>query len=131
MISKYKNFILYVFFAIVASLINIGSYLFIYRLTKVVIFSNIIAYLLSFFVTFITNKKYVFKSNSSNYKKEVVMFIFMKIFSFFIDTIVLKVCLYFNFSNIISKLISNSSTVFSNYFISKFLVFRMEDSHEK
>ena len=116
-----KRFVLYVVLALIISGINIGVYWLVYNLLiKSIIIANICAYTASITISFIINRKIVFGSKKEKILKKFVLYILMKLLALGIDSCVLyilKDCLGVN--NLISKIIANTSTTFSNYFISK------------
>lgn len=123
---KFKNFILYVLSASIISIVNILIYLLLSKyLIKNIFFSNLIAYTFSITLSFIVNKKYIFKSKNKEVHKEASKFLLVKLLSFLIDTLVLYLCInVFSLSNTLSKIISNSSTAINNYFLNKYFVFK-------
>lgn len=121
-----NKFFKYVFFAIVTSLLNVGTYLLFYNfILENIIISNIIAYAVSITVSFILNKKVVFKNNDENIIKQIIFYLLVKLASFTIDSIVLVICKeYIGLSNFIAKLIANMSTTISNYTLNQKMVFK-------
>lgn len=131
MILKIKNnqFVNYVFFALITTIINVSVYLLCYKyLFHSIIISNIIAYVVSVTSSFVINKNLVFKNKNNCIRKQAFLFFLTKVLSFVIDTGVLYVlnkllCMNIN----LSKIISNASTTISNYLLNKNLVFKNRD----
>lgn len=121
-----NKFFKYVFFAIVTSLLNVGTYLLFYNfILENILISNIIAYAVSITISFILNKKVVFKNNGGNIIKQIIFYLLVKLASFTIDSIVLVICKeYIGLSNFIAKLIANMSTTISNYTLNQKMVFK-------
>lgn len=127
LITKYKMFFKYMIISILVSAINVLVYTLLVNLTKdKYIFSNVIAWIISTYINFEFNKKIVFESRTSK-TKQIIHFYILRLTSLFIDTLVLQLCLKILFMNyIIAKIISNFSTTFNNYFISKYFIFNKE-----
>lgn len=121
-----NKFLKYVFFAIITSLLNVGTYLLFYNyIWANIIISNIIAYSISIVVSFILNKKIVFKENSKNIFKQITSYLGVKGISFIVDSIVLVICKnYIRLGNFVAKLIANISTTISNYTLNNKIVFK-------
>lgn len=121
-----NKFLKYVFFAIITSLLNVGTYLLFYNyIWANIIISNIIAYSISIVVSFILNKKIVFKENSKNIFKQITSYLGVKGISFIVDSIVLVICKnYIGLGNFVAKLIANISTTISNYTLNNKIVFK-------
>lgn len=102
----------------------LGSY---HIIIKNIIITNVIAYASSISLSFVLNKKVVYKCKRKKYKKQIPLFLGSKVLSFFIDSLVL-LCLdkYFNLASILEKLIANASTTLSNYFICDKIIFKEE-----
>ena len=87
-----------------------------------------IAWILSVLFAYITNKKFVFKTKTKNYKEliqECYQFFKYRIFSLGIE----MVCMYvfvtiLKSQDIISKIVVNIIVIVSNYFFSKLFVFK-------
>lgn len=134
--DKYKEAILYLFFGGLTTLTNILSYTLLAMAFKVeYMVSNVIAWLVSVIFAYITNKMYVFESNTSTKKalyKEISSFFLARVFSLLLDVVIMFVgisVLYIN--DIIIKILSNIFVIISNYFISKFFVFKRSGKNEK
>lgn len=123
-----NKFLKYVFFAIITSLLNVGTYLLSYNfILDNILVSNIIAYAVSITVSFILNKKCVFKNDGGNIKKQILCYLLVKLASFTIDSFVLNICKeYIGLNNFTAKLIANVSTTISNYTLNKKMVFKNE-----
>lgn len=123
---KKNNFIKYTFFAVITSLLNIAVYYLIYNyVIGNILVSNVCAYSLSISSQFIINKVVVFCASKEKISKQFALFIITKIIAFLIDSIVLILCNnLLHIPNLISKIISNSSTTLSNYSLNKKVVFK-------
>lgn len=134
MVDKIRNnkFITYCFFAIITTAINVITYLVFYKfVTNNIIISNIVAYAVSLTAQFIINKNLVFKAGNEKIIIQIIMFLFVKVVSFSIDSAVLILLHdYLKINNAISKLISNASTTISNYYLNEKLVFKNRKEEE-
>lgn len=126
--NKIKNnkFLSYVFFAVITSGINVCSYILFYNfIFSNIIVSNIFAYTISIMVSFIINKKIVFKNNNQEILTQIVLYLMVKLIAFGVDSIVLiGINKFFNLSNFVAKLIANISTTLSNYTLNNKIVFK-------
>lgn len=123
----FKKFVKYIIISLITTIINILIYLIcaeIFKLNEII--SNIIAWIVSVFITFFLNKIVVFNSKEFSKKTyiELIKFYLLRITSLLIDTIVLYICLRcFALNSVMAKIISNIGTTFNNYFISKYFIF--------
>lgn len=120
-----NKFIKYVFFAIITSILNVGTYMLFYNLIiDNIIISNIAAYSVSISSSFIINKKVVFKNNNKGIIKQLIFYLLVKAVSFSIDSLVLILTVdYIGVNNFLSKIIANASTTISNYTLNNKVVF--------
>ena len=128
-LKKYKRFWKYVGVSGITTIVNVGSYaIFIKVFPGMYVISNVLAWIISIFITFFLNKKVVFEKSSERKRevfKELILFYMVRLSSLVIDTIVLTVCIkVFGMNDIIAKIIANVSTTFNNYLISKHFVFK-------
>lgn len=118
--------IMYVFFGVLTGVVNLGVYfLFSHVLGVYYLFSNVVAWFLSVLFAYVTNRIWVFESNSNNILKEVFLFFSSRLFSGLVDIGLL----YFfvdilNIGDFISKIIVVIIVVILNYLFSKLLVFK-------
>lgn len=124
-----NKFLKYVCFAILTSIINVGIYLLVYNLIiNSILISNICAYTISITFSFLINKVVVFQNKDKKLKKQLTMFLGVKLISFVIDSLVLFICHdILNIGNLISKIIANCSTTLNNYTLNNKHVFRKRD----
>lgn len=135
-LKRYKRFGKYVAVSGVTTVVNVGSYaVFIYFLKDMHVLCNVLAWIISIFITFFLNKRVVFESKSERKRevfKELVLFYLVRLTSLIIDTCVLLLCVkVFGIGEILSKIIANVSTTFNNYFISKYFVFNKKRKDKK
>lgn len=133
--KKYKEGINYLIFGGVVTVVNFIVY---YIMSKIVhmdkIPSNIVAFVISVIVAYITNKKYVFESKTTGFKevmKEFTSFMSSRIATGILcDIIIFGVMAeIIGINDIISKIVSQVVVVISNYVIGKYFVF--SDKNQK
>lgn len=122
---KYHQIWLYLFFGVITTLINIISYQVFVTLDINYLYSNILAWAISVFIAFITNRVYVFESNEKNVVKSCLNFYISRLFTFFVDMTFMYIGItIFLVNDLLMKVIVNVVIVFINYIISKFIVFK-------
>lgn len=124
--SRKKELILYIFFGVLTTLVNIILYSFLIIFFNVnYIISNIIAWFVSVIFAYITNRKYVFQSKNESILKEFSLFFSSRLFVGFLDTSLLFLFVdIFLINNFISKIITQIIVVISNYILSKLVIFK-------
>ena len=129
MYNKYKDIILYLFFGIATTIINIFTYAF---FTKVFcigyLASNVLSWIISVAFAFFTNKIFVFESKISSKSliiKEFLLFYYYRLLSLIIEMILLYVFVdRLQTNDLLMKIITNIIVIILNYFFSKFKVFK-------
>lgn len=123
--KKYEEVINYLIFGVLTTVVSIVSYFVFAKLFNInYLVSNIISFILSVLFAFVTNKLYVFKSKNK-VMKELVSFFSSRIFTFFIDMIMMYILVsVLKFDDMISKLITQFVVIVLNYVLSKLFVFR-------
>ena len=128
LIKKYFVFIKYNIVGTICTILNITFYFIVFNAIKIKLINNIIAYILTIIVSFILNKKYVFKNSEDNKKivfKQFTTFVLLRLTSLAIDSIAFMVCINcFHLSDLLGKIISNACTTFNNYFFNKLIIFK-------
>ena len=129
LVLKYRRVLLYLFFGVVTTLVNIISYKVCTNIFEInYLISNVIAWIIAVIVAYLTNKKYVFKVITKNLKeqiKEFITFILARIVSLIVDMIIMYLGVSILVINdTIVKIISNIIIIILNYFFSKIFVFR-------
>lgn len=128
--KKYCEVINYLIFGILTTFISIVSY---YLLGLVLnlenniifIFTNIISWLIAVTFAYITNKKYVFKSNG-NFLLEFIKFILSRIITLLIEVLGMYLLVkILNLNNMISKIFMQGLVIVLNYIFSKMMVFNI------
>ncbi|WP_288645915.1 GtrA family protein [uncultured Pediococcus sp.] len=127
--NKYKSVISYLFWGVVATIVNIGVFAilsdYLHLFYQV---SNVIAWFVSVLVAYVSNKLWVFNSHTETTGQlvtEAVRFFLMRTATLAIDIIILYIGItLLNGNDIIVKIIDNVVVVISNYAFSKMVVFK-------
>lgn len=127
-ISKYKEVISYGIFGVLTTAVNYVTYFIFTREVKAdYLLSNIVAWLFSVIFAYITNRIWVFHSNTKNIIeliKEVSLFIGARIFSGILDTALLFLLYdYLGINDFVVKVFNGILVVVLNYFFSKLVIF--------
>ncbi len=126
---KYRAFIMYAFFGILTTLVNMAVYYLSFTLLGIPnIPSVIIAWFLAVSFAFITNKLWVFDSRSFSkkaLKHEIPSFFSARILTGLLDVGIMYLAVdVMNWNSMVWKLISNAIVIIINYIASKLFVFR-------
>ena len=132
-ILKYKSIIAYLFFGVLTTLINWGSYFLCYNIVQIPnVPSTIIAWILAVAFAFITNKIWVFGSKSFNGKvllHEIWTFIAARLITGILDVVIMYFAVdVFAMNSTVWKLISNIIVIVLNYIFSRLIIFKKENS---
>jgi putative flippase GtrA len=128
----YKEIFLYIFWGAVTTIINVA----VYALCRINNFfsiqiSVIIAWFISVFIAFISNKFFVFHSRSRQttvFIRELILFYLSRIVSGLFDIALMTLMAYLNFlSENITKLLVNVVVIAINYIFSKIMIFRTKN----
>ena len=132
-ILKYKSIIAYLFFGVLTTLINWGSYFLCYNIVQIPnVPSTIIAWILAVAFAFITNKIWVFGSKSFNGKVllyEIWTFLAARLITGILDVVIMYFAVdVFAMNSTVWKLISNIIVIVLNYIFSRLIIFKKENS---
>ncbi len=126
---KYKEVINYLFFGGCTFLVSIISfYLFnkVFTLNEHV--ANVLSWILAVSFAYVTNKKYVFESKTSEKKdllKEITSFVSARILTLVMEEIILLIGVnMLNIDSMIVKVVAQVVVIVSNYFLSKLFIFK-------
>lgn len=133
LLIKYKSFIMYAVFGVLTTVINMASYYVLYNtLSWSNLASTALAWLIAVIFAFITNKKWVFDSQSMEAK--VLLY---ELFSFFLcriatgafDMVVMYVAVDVMHANeMFWKLTANVLVILLNFVASKLIIFKKKDN---
>lgn len=131
LIKLHKEKLMYVFFGVLTTIINIISYIILSDILQIPIFSaNIIALIISILFAFVTNKIFVFESLNFNLevlKKEMISFFGLRFISAILDISLMFIFVELLLINdIIVKIGVNILVILLNYIFSKLFIFKKE-----
>ena len=89
--------------------------------------SEIIAFVAGVIFAYVTNKLYVFKSKTNNFKeltKEITSFFSCRIFTEIISILMMNAAVWFSINDILMKVVSNIVVIILNFVFSKILIFK-------
>ncbi|MCQ2450833.1 MAG: GtrA family protein [Clostridia bacterium] len=126
--EKLKEIILYIFFGGCTTLINIATY---YTATRgfglKTTAATVIAWLLSVFFAYITNRIWVFHSENKGFRsvtKEIISFYAARLATGLLDLAIMYLCVdVFHLNDMAIKILSNVIVIILNYVLSKILIF--------
>ncbi|MEE0902291.1 MAG: GtrA family protein [Methanobrevibacter sp.] len=121
-----KELILYVVFGALTTLVNIVIYYIFAKFFGInYLISNVIAWIISVLLAYVTNRIWVFESKNTNIIKELTLFFMGRLFSGVVDTGLMYLFIdLLSIGDLISKIIIQIIVIISNYVISKIIVFK-------
>lgn len=126
---KNKEILLYLFFGgwtFIVSMLSFG--IGIYLLDMNPLTANVLSWVCAVTFAYITNRIWVFENKAKNIKRivlEIVAFFGGRLFTLLMEEALLAIGIYvMNMNSILVKIFAQVAVVMSNYFISKFLVFK-------
>lgn len=121
-----KEFVLYIVFGVLTTLVNLVTYLIFAKFLGIhYIISNIGAWFFSVLFAYITNRRWVFESKSSNILKECSLFYGGRIFTGVLDTGLMYLFIdILSIGDFISKVVIQVIVIILNYVFSKWIVFK-------
>lgn len=127
--KKYREYILYVFFGGLTTLVNIASYAILAHPLHIgTVPSTAVAWLLGVIFAYVTNKIWVFESKRTDFRsiaKEFISFFACRLFSGLVDLGIMWLFVdVLHFNDILIKIISNIIVIIINYVASKCFVFK-------
>ena len=131
-IEEYKDVLPYLFFGVCTTLVNvIGYWICAYLLKFGLMPSTIIAWFLAVLFAYITNRKWVFKSNAqsrSEIGREACYFFLCRLTTGVVDwgSMFLFVSI-LHLSDIFSKFVANIIVILLNYIASKWVIFKKRE----
>jgi len=120
-----KQFIKFAFVGVLNTLIDFGVY---YVLTRFAgmyyVYANIISVILAITNSYLINRSWTFKSKNKIIGSEALKFWIVSIVGLILNTIILKVFIYFGANDLISKAIASIFVLVWNYLLNKFWTFK-------
>ena len=131
--KKYKGIILYLFFGVCTTVVNIVSYYIFAHLFKCsVMFSTVISWILAVLFAYLTNRKWVFNSSAKTKKdilQEIISFFTCRLATGVVDWLCMFILVdKMNFNDILIKTLSNILVIILNYVASKLIIFKEKKS---
>lgn len=129
LIKKNKSFIAYGVFGIFTTIVNIVTYNLCYNYIGISnTLSNIAAWILAVTFAYLTNKVWVFGSESWRWevlRKEIPAFVSCRIATGVLDLIIMYICVdIMEWHALVMKVISNVLVIILNYIFSKLIIFK-------
>lgn len=125
---KKKTLLLYLFFGGLTTLISISTFFLFYNCFSInELIANVFSWICAVLFAYITNRIWVFNSCSAGVAvlKEILSFFSGRLITLFIEELVLFVFItLFHINSLAVKIAAQFIVLVSNYFISKFIVFR-------
>ncbi|MGG2063548.1 GtrA family protein [Bacillus sp. S14(2024)] len=130
-----KEFINYVIFGVLTTLVNIVCYALLTKVFQIDYkWATTIAWIVSVLFAFVTNKLYVFQSkpkSAASILKEFISFMFFRGLSYVLDIASMIVLVeWLGWNDLIAKVIANGIVIIVNYFASKYIIFQTNHSKE-
>ncbi|WP_226910125.1 GtrA family protein [Marinilactibacillus psychrotolerans] len=130
--TKYEEVINYLFFGVLATVVNVGIfYLFDTLLQTPYLFANGLSIMGAILFAFFTNKKYVFKSNTTSKEesfREFILFVGFRLASGVFDMLSMYILVsLLTVDTNISKILTQFIVVVVNYVFSKVFIFKQEE----
>lgn len=134
-LKKYKEAILYIIFGGLTFVTNLLVYMICTRIFKFDIYlSNFIAWTVSVLFAYVTNKFFVFESNSISFKyiiKELCSFMGCRVLTGVMEMIIIFLMLTIaGMNDLFVKIVANVVVIISNYIFSKLIIFTKKDKLE-
>ncbi len=129
MIKKHKAFIAYGIFGVLTTIVNIVTYNYCYNVMEISnTVSNVAAWILAVTFAYLTNKVWVFGSNSWKWqvlKREIPTFVSCRIATGVLDVLIMFVCVdILKWHAVLMKIASNVLVIILNYVFSKLIIFK-------
>ncbi len=124
--KKYKEIINYLIFGGLTTLISIVTYAIFSKVFNIdYLISNVLSWIIAVLFAYITNKLFVFESNSKKNIKEITSFFFFRIVSLVMEMVILYVFVdMLHIDDLVTKIIAQVIVIVSNYIFSKVFVFK-------
>ncbi len=131
--EKYKNIIPYLFFGVCTTVVNVTVFwLMSYQIKLDTMPSTIMAWLIAVLFAYITNRKWVFKSEAhtmTEIVKELTWFFTCRLATGFVDWAAMYVLVeLLGLNDILIKIVANFVVIVLNYVASKVFIFKKKNS---
>ena len=127
--KKYRSFILYLFFGIGTTIVNIMIYYYCSHIISLkTVSSTCIAWICAVMFAYLTNRIWVFESNSRGSTEiisEMVKFFSCRVITGVIDIVIMYIFVdIINLNDVLIKVLSNILVIVLNYVASKLIIFK-------
>ena len=134
LLCKYRDIIPYLFFGVCTTMVNVVVYwCCAHPLKMSIMLSTVIAWILAVFFAYITNRKWVFKSEANTREKiarEMISFFGCRITTGIADWLCMFVFVeLLEINDVVIKAVANILVIILNYVASKLFVFRKGNNH--
>lgn len=129
LMKKHKSLIAYGIFGVLTTVVNIVTYNLCYNSANLSnTLSNVIAWILAVVFAYLTNKVWVFGSESWEWdvlKREVSAFVSCRLATGVLDVVIMFICVdLLSMHALMMKVISNVLVIVLNYIFSKIVIFK-------
>lgn len=128
LLKKYKELLLYLIFGVVTTVTNIALFQLLRRIGVDLFLSNLIAWIGSVTVAYVTNKLFVFESTGFDVNillREGVLFFGARLLSLGIDMVAIALLVnVLHIAELFAKVFSNGIVIIVNYILSKLVIFK-------
>ena len=129
LVKKYQDVLLYIFFGICTTLVNIFSYWLCAHVVRIAVLpSAIIAWFVAVLFAYFTNRKWVFHSEATTKEeivKEAVSFYVCRLTTGFVDWALMYVFVdVMHLNDIVIKTVANIVVIVLNFIASKLIIFK-------
>lgn len=127
LLKKQKTFLIYFFWGIMATIINIGVFMIWFKIGGHYQVGNVVAWLSSVLVTYFSNKFIVFHTpfrNILSFSRELLSFLLVRLLALLLDVVIVWLGIkIFRFDTFLAKVIDNVVVGVINYLVSKRFIF--------
>lgn len=127
LLKKQKTFLIYFFWGIMATIINIGVFMIWFKIGGHYQVGNVVAWLSSVLVTYFSNKFIVFHTpfrNILSFSHELLSFLLVRLLALLLDVVIVWLGIkIFRFDTFLAKVIDNVVVGVINYLVSKRFIF--------
>ena len=123
--KKYEEVLRYLIVGVIGMIISIFTYWLCRNFEMHYAVANVISWIITVIVVYVLNRKYVFKSKSDKIFKEFITFVFVRIFTLFLETGTIWLIVdVIHGNDIVGKFLGQFVVIVSNYLFSKFFIFK-------
>lgn len=128
-VKKHREICMYIIFGVATTLVSIITYflcskfIFNVKIAWQLQAANVISWIISVMFAYVTNKKYVFKSQASPFK-EMIKFYLSRVGTLLVDMALMYLLVTVsNVNDLLSKILANIVVIILNYLLGKLVVF--------